>query len=108
MSKVIAIVPKGLGIGFSLAGIHIMEVSNRDEALDVLALEMDNGDNGIILVDESYTDDLPKELRKKVDKSVIPFVVSIPIITRWEYQHERGEIIENMIRHAIGYRIKIS
>ena len=108
MYDVTAIVPRGQGIGFTLAGVEVREAADIADAHKVLALEIDNERNGIILVYDKFIRDLPPKLQKQIDKSAIPLVVSIPIITEWEYTHDRDEIIRNIIRRAVGYRIKIS
>ena len=108
MYNVTAIVPKGQGIGFTLAGIQVREVKNITDAHEVLASDIEDEHNGVILIDETFTVDLSSKLQKQVDESSIPLVVSIPIITKWEYIHDRTEIIENIIRRAVGYRIKLS
>ncbi len=108
MYNVTAIVPRGQGIGFKLAGIEIREVANIKEAHKILADEINDDHNGIILVDETFTLDLSTKLQKQVDESTIPLVVSIPIISKWEYIYDRDEVFENIIHRAIGYRIKFS
>ena len=108
MFNVTAIVPKGQGIGFTLAGIRIQEVKNLEDAHKVLAAEIEDNDNGVILVDEEYTENMPPKLRKQLDESSIPIVTSIPIIMKWEYVHDRIDIIEKIIHRAVGYRIKLS
>ena len=108
MYNVTAIVPRGQGIGFKLAGIEIREVANITEAHKILANEIDDDHNGIILVDETFTLDLSSKLQKQVDESTIPLVVNIPIISKWEYIYDRDEVFENIIHRAIGYRIKFS
>ena len=108
MSNVTAILPKGQGIGFTLAGIQIREVANITEAHEILAVEIDDDHNGIILVDETFAKDFPSKLQKQVDESVIPIVVNIPVTTKWEYIYDRDEVFEKIIRRAVGYSIKLS
>jgi len=107
MYKVTAIIPSGQGMGFSLAGVQVLEVSGIDDAHSALAAEMKNRDNGLILIDEAFNRDFPAKLQKMVDEMAVPLVVSIPVITRWEQIHERDEIVSNIIRRAVGYRIKL-
>ncbi len=107
MSNVTAIVPRGQGIGFTFAGIRVIEVANITEAHSLLAEEIKDEQNGIILIDEALNRDLPPKLQKKVDESTIPLVVNVPIITKWEYGHKNDEIFEKIIHRAIGYRIKL-
>jgi len=108
MSNITAIVPRGQGIGFTLAGIQVREVPNIAEAHEALAVEIDDDHNGIILVDETFARDFPSKLQKQVDESIVPIVVNIPIAHKWEYSHDRDEIFEKIIRRAVGYSIKLS
>ncbi|MBN1294063.1 MAG: V-type ATP synthase subunit F [Candidatus Latescibacteria bacterium] len=108
MSNITAIVPRGEGSGFALAGVRIREAVNIEDAGSILTAEIADSSNGIVLIDEAYTAELSSKLRKQMDESTIPLVVSIPVITKWEYVHDRTEIVENLIHRAIGYRIKLS
>ncbi len=108
MYKVTAIVPAGQGTGFTFAGVQVRESSSVTEAHNILGTEIDDEHNGIILIDETFTADLSPKLRKRVDESTIPLVVSIPVITKWDFVRGRDEIIENIIRRAVGYSIKVS
>ena len=103
-----AIVPRGEGTGFALAGVRVCEAANLEEAGTMLSAEMADSTNGVVFIDEAYTSELPSKLVKQMDESTLPLVVSIPVITKWEYVHDRTEAIENVIQRAIGYRIKLS
>ena len=107
MYDVTAIVGRGQGVGFTLAGVRVLEVSNDTDAYNMLAEEITNEQNGIILIDEAFSKNYPSKLQKQVDESTIPLVVAIPIITQWEYTYDRDEMLEHIIRRAIGYRINL-
>ncbi|MFC1508841.1 V-type ATP synthase subunit F [Candidatus Omnitrophota bacterium] len=107
MYSITAIVPKGQGHGFSLAGIQVREVTGINDAHEALSNAFEDKHNGLILIDEAYNTDMPAKLKKMVDESTIPLVVSIPVITKWEQIHDHDDIINNIIRHAVGYRIKL-
>ncbi len=108
MYKLTAIVPHGEGTGFELAGVRVREVSHHDDIAGVLDAEMNDDNNGIILMDEALLEALPPRIRKRADNSTIPLIVGVPIIRQWEYLHDRSEVIEGIIRRAVGYRIKIT
>ena len=108
MFNVTAIVPKGQGTGFNLAGIEVRDAENIEDAQKILSAEIKDERNGVILIDETYTVDLSPKIQKHIDESSLPIVASIPIITKWEYVHDRVDIIEKIIQRAIGYRIKLS
>jgi len=107
MFKVTAIIPAGQGIGFTLAGVDVHEASSREDGQRRLAEELSNDQMGVILIDETYLEELSRNLQRKVDESTVPLVVSIPIITKWEYVHDQNERFERIIQRAIGYRIKL-
>lgn len=107
MYSITAIVPKGQGHGFRLAGIQVREVAGITDAHETLSNEFEDKHNGLILIDETYNTNIPAKLKKMVDESTIPLVVSIPVITKWEQIHDHDDIINNIIRHAVGYRIKL-
>jgi vacuolar-type H+-ATPase subunit F/Vma7 len=108
MYNVTAIVPRGQGIGFALAGVEIREVANVEDAHKMLSAELGDANNGVILIDEGLTQDLPPKLRKQVDESVIPLVMDIPVINKWESMKKSEGIISDIIHRAVGYRIKFS
>ncbi|MFC1651122.1 V-type ATP synthase subunit F [Candidatus Latescibacterota bacterium] len=108
MFNVTVIVPKGQGTGFVLTGVEAREVANVADAQKMLSLEMDDESNGIILIDEAFTQEMPAKLRKRVDESVIPLVMDIPVINKWESMKKSEGIISDIIHRAVGYRIKFS
>ena len=108
MYNVTAIIPKGQGIGFALAGVEIREVANIADAHKMLSAELDDENNGVILIDEALTQELPPKLRKQVDESVIPLVMDIPVINKWESMKKSEDLISDIIHRAVGYRIKFS
>ncbi|MFC1539629.1 V-type ATP synthase subunit F, partial [Candidatus Latescibacterota bacterium] len=91
-----------------LAGAETREVANAHEAQKALSIEMDEENNGIILIDETFTKEMPAKLRTRVDESVIPLVMDIPVISKWESMKRQEGIIGDIIQRAVGYRIKFS
>ena len=69
MYNITAIVPRGQGIGFTYAGIQIREVASINDAHTVLAEEIEDAHNGIILVDEAFNKIYPRNSRKKSMKA---------------------------------------
>lgn len=107
MYNVVAIVPRGQGIGFNIAGVQVYEAADEEDAIETLTTEMDSAETGLILIDEQYTRKIPQKLQKRVDESTVPLIVSVPIVSQWEYIHDKDERFEQIIHRAIGYRIKI-
>ena len=87
-----------------LAGIiSSRDIRRRKEHDDDAALTVHD-----VMSTETYTVDLSDSMQKKIDESSVPLVVSIPVITKWEYAHDMTDKIENIFRRAVGYRIKLS
>lgn len=105
---VTAVVPHGSGMGFTLAGVRVREVKDEHEAFDAVTEAIGDNENGVVLVDEEYALKYPQRLQKLIDHTIIPFVVSIPVIHRWEYGRDRAEAVGEMIRRAVGYRVKLT
>ena len=106
MYNVIAVMSPGQGIGLKLAGVRLREAKTPDEAHHIIADEVADETNGVILVDETYLEDMPSKLQKLMDESAVPLVVGMPVITKWEAAHAREHVIEAIIHKAVGYRIK--
>ena len=107
MYNVTAVVPAGQGMGIHLAGVRLREAHTLEEAHHIIADEVADTTNGVILVDETYLVDVPAKLRKLMDERAVPLVVGMPVITRWEAAHAREHVIEALIHKAVGYRIKV-
>jgi len=106
MYDITVIVPPGQGIGFTLSGVQVREAATPADAHEILEAEMNDSRNGIIMIDETLKQDIPRHLQKRIDKSSIPLVVGIPVISKWEYVHTSDEVFANIIHRAIGYRVK--
>ena len=93
--------------GYRLAGLTVDEVHKGADAGDRLAAAAADTDVGILLVEQSILDSVPPAVRRAVDRRPLPIVVPIPP-PNWTHKASDAEsyIIE-LLRRAIGYRVRL-
>lgn len=92
--------------GFGLVGLPAWAIDDSaDPGATVIAL-LGRGDVGVMLVEESIYDALPPELRLRLDRSPVPVVVPFPGPV-WAGGRTAEERIVELLRRAIGYRVKL-
>lgn len=93
--------------GFTLAGWPAVEAASADEAaqrlLDLAACE----DTGVVLMQDDLYDRLPPDVLRMLAKRTLPMVVPFPGPV-WDecLRGPEGYIVE-MLRQAIGYRVRL-
>jgi vacuolar-type H+-ATPase subunit F/Vma7 len=92
--------------GFGLAGLRAVPVpegASPELALnEILASE----DTGILLVEESVYGQMPEDVRARLDRSVHPVAVPFPG-PFWEAAEAAEERVVELLRRAIGYRVRL-
>jgi vacuolar-type H+-ATPase subunit F/Vma7 len=63
-------------------------------------------DVGVVLLEDRLYDDLPEETRRAISSSPLPMVVPFPGPT-WAVRPPAEEYIVELLRQAIGYRVRI-
>jgi vacuolar-type H+-ATPase subunit F/Vma7 len=92
--------------GFTLAGLPTLVVPEAaDPGAAVVAL-LGRADVGVVLVEEAIYDAVPADLRRRLDRSPRPVVVPFPG-PAWAGARTAEERIVELLRRAIGYRIKL-
>lgn len=102
-----AVATPALASGFRLAGIAAEAVPDAAAAaLRLGALAADPG-LGILLVEERLLDAIPEATRREVERRPVPIIVPVPT-PRWGEPHTDAEsLILELLRRAIGYRVKL-
>lgn len=97
-----------LGPGFALAGVRPVVVETPGEAATAIRGLLAQPETGILLVDEGLHEHLPAELRRDVARRALPLVVPFPG-PRWTGE-EAGmdRYIAELLRQAIGYRVRLT
>ena len=92
--------------GFAMAGARVVEVETPAEAAREVTNMREQGDVGVVLVENSLYRELPDEVRRGRRHRPVPIVVPFPG-PRWEEGGEAEQYVIEMLRRAIGYRVRM-
>jgi vacuolar-type H+-ATPase subunit F/Vma7 len=62
-------------------------------------------DVGIVLIDHATYRMLPRELLARLDRQALPIVTPVPV-PQWDERSEAEAYILEILRQAIGYRVR--
>ena len=102
--KLIVITTPGASSGYALAGVHVLEALDAHDAERHLT-RLD-ATEGVIIVDQRLYEELPDELRKSLNRSPTPVVIPVPG-PNWGAESTAHEYIVDILRRAIGYRVRL-
>jgi vacuolar-type H+-ATPase subunit F/Vma7 len=103
--RVAFLVRSALKPGASLASLPVAEAADGVGAGARLA-RLGAEDVGVVLLEDRLYDDLPEETRRAISSSPLPMVVPFPGPT-WAVRPPAEEYIVELLRQAIGYRVRI-
>ena len=103
--KILVIMEKEVKPGFQLAGVEVWSAGDHLEAQELVERAMDDGKYGIIILEESFLDKFDPKIRNDVLDSVVPLVV--PINIKEAKKMGAAKYLEDMIRRAIGFQIRV-
>lgn len=105
--KILVIVPEDFDLGFNLTGIDTRVCATDEAARIDLVEEMAGGAYSIILIDEGFFLSFDSRLKKKIQDSVFPLVMVIPLKRSLKEKKEEKDYFTKMVQSAIGYEIRI-
>ncbi len=94
-----------LAAGFELAGVTVTRADDEVTAAEVVKRWAADGEVGIVLVDDALFRALPRELLARLDRQALPVLAPIPP-PRWDERSEAEAYILDILRQAIGYRVR--
>ncbi len=100
------IASQGLSTGFALAGVPVFEASDGVDAANQIDRLAESDGAGIIIIDEPLYRDIPEEARRALQRSALPVVIPVPG-PDWTTEATAHEYIVEILRRAIGYRVKL-
>ena len=105
MARLVVVTDSETALGFALAGVEVFAVDDdetaRDRLLDLLA---DPG-VGLIAVGEGIVRRLDDGLRRRIETSYRPLVVSLPAGGPVAPFATRREYLAALVRRAVGFQI---
>jgi vacuolar-type H+-ATPase subunit F/Vma7 len=90
--------------GFELAGI-VVEQADEITAGDTMRRLAGDPATGIVLVEDCLRRSIPEELMQRLDRRAIPIVVPFPSPS-WEGPGVQEEYVLEILRQAVGYRVR--
>lgn len=96
----------GVAAGLRLAGVDTVEVDRVDAGARWLSEAVNQRAEKVLLVQESIHEALPAETRARLARRPLPMVVPFPD-PRWEPIAEPEAYIIELLRRAIGYRVRL-
>jgi vacuolar-type H+-ATPase subunit F/Vma7 len=94
-----------LAPGAQLAAVAVTRADDGLGAAAAIRRWVADPDVGIILVDEVLYRALPRDLLARLDRRALPVVAPFPA-PRWDERSRAEEYIVEILRQAIGYRVK--
>lgn len=91
--------------GFQLAGLAVTCADDVAAAAEMVKRWAAEADVGVVLVDDALYRALPRELLRRLDRQALPVVASVPG-PRWDDRSEAEAYIVEILRQAIGYRVR--
>lgn len=96
-----------IAAGFRLAGLVVDTVRPGEDAADRLLAIVARPDLGILIVEQSLLDAVPNDTRRDVERRALPIVVPMPPPAWSEARADAEAYILELLRRAIGYRVRL-
>ena len=93
--------------GFALAGLAPQPAATAAEGAQRLLELLDRPGVGVLLVEEPFYDALPEESRRLLGRRTLPMVVPFPAPAWAERAAGPEAYILEILRQAIGYRVRL-
>ena len=94
-----------LAAGFDLAGLSVTRAENVAATAEAILRWTADSDVGIVLVDDGLYRALPREVLARLDRKGLPIVAPVPS-PRWDDRSEAEAYILEILRQAVGYRVR--
>ncbi|HET6415108.1 MAG TPA: V-type ATP synthase subunit F [Polyangiales bacterium] len=104
--RLVVVASPGLSAGFALAGVPVFQASDGAEAARQIQHATDEAKAGVIIIDEPLYRELTEDLRRTLERSTLPLVIPVPG-PDWTTESSAHEYIVEILRRAIGYRVRL-
>lgn len=91
--------------GFELAGITVIRVAGAAAAAQAMTGLLADGGVGIVLLEDTFYRALPHDVAGRLDRQALPVVAPFPS-PNWDVQGEAEAYVLEILRQAIGYRVR--
>lgn len=91
--------------GFELAGLRALGASDASSAAQQLRALAADRTVGVVLIESGLHAGLPRELVAKLERKGVPVIATFPS-PRWDEKGAAEEVVLEILRRAIGYRVR--
>jgi vacuolar-type H+-ATPase subunit F/Vma7 len=106
-SRVRVLCRPGVAQGFGLAGLVADAVPPELDPSPRLEEALQQPEVGVVLIEESIFDALSPDTKARLERSTQPLVVPFPGPS-WSTGRAAEERVVELLRHAIGYRVRLT
>jgi vacuolar-type H+-ATPase subunit F/Vma7 len=93
--------------GFGLAGVRADEAPDAAEGVARLREQLHDPAAGVVMLEDSFYDALPDDLRAELGRRPLPMVVPVPGPQWGERRTAAEAYIVELLRQVIGYRVRL-
>ncbi len=104
--QLVVLATPGTSAGFALAGVHIVEIADRADTLAEVSRLIDAAEAEVVIIEESLYQDLSPEARRGFGRLTQPVIIPVPG-PNWSEESNAREYIVDILRRAIGYRVRL-
>ena len=104
--ELVVIASPGLSAGFSLAGVHVVRAADAQAASNELRRLLEEPSTSVVIIDEPLYRELPEDQRRSLTRTPKPVVIPVPG-PDWTEESTAHEYIVEILRRAIGYRVRL-
>jgi vacuolar-type H+-ATPase subunit F/Vma7 len=94
-----------LATAFELTGLPVIRADGSAATAEAITQCAAHGDVGVVLVDAALYRALPTELLARLDREGLPVIAPVPS-PEWNERSEAEAYILEILRQAIGYRVR--
>jgi vacuolar-type H+-ATPase subunit F/Vma7 len=98
----------GIAAGFRLAGLRPDLAEDETEGVKRLGALLDDAGADVVLVQEDFYSALPESQRRTLARRPLPMVVPFPVPSPALAAQAPDTFIAELLRQAIGYRVRLS
>ncbi|MDH3727458.1 MAG: V-type ATP synthase subunit F [Myxococcales bacterium] len=92
--------------GFALAGVSVFPEADGMSAARRIELLISKSKTGVVMIEEALYRDLPEDLKRMMRHKAIPVIIPIPGPS-WGAESTAHDYIVDILRRAIGYRVRL-
>jgi len=104
--RLVVITSPYVSAGFALTGVPVYREADGPSAARRLELLTSESEVGVVMMEEALYRDLPEEVQRALRHKALPVVMPVPG-PDWSAESRAHDYIVDILRRAIGYRVKL-